>query len=131
MERIAFLLVFKHARVGCAELCLVKSLAEAFACLGHLFFYFFLIFGYLVFNENISAITFFGIAVVDQRIIEGINVSGSLPNGGMHKHCRINAHNIFVEQHHRLPPILLDVVFQFYAVLAVIVNGSQAVVNIT
>ena len=44
---------------------------------------------------------------------------------------KIAPNDVLVQEHHALPPILLDVVFQFNAVLAVVVNGTEAVVNIT
>ena len=45
-----------------------------------------------------------------------------LPDSGMHEDGRVNAYDIVVEQGHGVPPISLDVVFQLYTVLPVVVN---------
>ena len=47
----------------------------------------------------------------------------------MHEDGRVDAHDILVEKRHSFPPVAFDVVFQFYAVLVVIVDGSEAVVD--
>ena len=58
MERVALLLVFQHACVCGAELCLVERIAEAFACLCHFLLYLLVVFCYLVLDEHIGTIAF-------------------------------------------------------------------------
>jgi hypothetical protein len=58
-------------------------------------------------------------------------VSGGLPDGGVHEDGGVDAHDVLMEQHHALPPIFLDVVFQFHTILAVVIDSGQTVVNIT
>ena len=36
-----------------------------------------------------------------------------------------------MQQHHALPPILLDIVFQLNAVLTIVIDGCQAIINLT
>jgi len=49
----------------------------------------------------------------------------------VHEDGGVDAHDVLVEQHHALPPVLLDVVLQLYAVLAVVIDSTQAIVDIT
>ena len=49
----------------------------------------------------------------------------------MHEDGRVESYDVAVEQHHALPPILLDIVFQLYAVLSVIVDSGQAIIDFT
>ena len=44
---------------------------------------------------------------------------------------RVDAHDILVKQHHALPPILLDVVFQFHTILTVVIDCGETIVDIT
>ena len=129
VECIALLGEFAHAAVGGAEFGLIKGLFEALAPFGHFFLDLLVVFGDLVLDEHVGAVAFFRVLIVDERIVEGIDVSGSLPNGGMHKDGRIDAHDVFVEQRHSLPPILFDIVFQLNTELTIVVNGAETVVN--
>ena len=124
VQRVALLLVLNHAGVGLAEFLLVESLAEAFLGLVNLFLYLFLVFSNLVFNQHIGTIALFRVAVVNQRVVESVHVSAGLPYRRVHEDGRVDAHDVLVEQHHALPPILLDVVLQLHAVLTIVVNGS-------
>ncbi len=130
VQGVALLLVFQHAGVGGAELLFVEGLAEAFARLGYFLFDFLLILGNLVLDEHVGAVALFRVAVVDQRVVEGVDVSRRFPDGGVHEDGRVDAHDVLVEQHHRLPPVVLDVVLQFHAVLSVVVHGAESVVNV-
>lgn len=58
-------------------------------------------------------------------------MTAGFPHGGVHEDGGVDTHNVAVQQHHALPPILLDVIFQFHAVLAIVVDGGQAVVDVT
>ncbi|MPM82618.1 hypothetical protein SDC9_129680 [bioreactor metagenome] len=102
--------MLKHAAVGRAELLLVKRFAELLSSFGYLFVDFIIVFGKLVFNQYIGTITFLGVFVVNQRIVKCINVARSFPDSWVHKDSRINAHNVFMQQDHTVPPVLLDIV---------------------
>lgn len=49
----------------------------------------------------------------------------------MHEDCGVDADDVVVEHRHRLPPIALDIVFQLHAVLTVVVDGGETVVDFT
>ncbi len=131
MELVALALVFEHTRISLAEHCLVEALAEFPGGLGHLLVDFLVKLGDKVFNEHVGAVAFLGVAVVDQGVVEGVHVSGCLPDSGVHENRRVDAYDIVVEHRHRLPPVTLDVVLELYAVLAVVVDGGKAVVDLT
>ena len=127
MERIAFLLVLEHAWVGLTELGLVEAVAKTLGGLLHLFVDFLLILGNLVLDEHIGTIALLRVAVVDEGVVEGVDVSAGLPHHGVHEDGGVDADNVVVEQHHGVPPIFLDVVFQFYTVGSVVVHGCQSI----
>ena len=130
VQCVALGLVFQNARIGLAEHGLVEAVAELLGGLSHLFVYLFLVFGNLVFYQHVGTIAFFRVAVVDKWVVESVHVSACFPDGWVHKDGRVDAHDVLVQQHHAFPPILLNVVFQFNAVLSVVVNGSQPIVNV-
>ena len=131
VQLVPLALVLEHAGVGLAEHCLVKAVAKALACLSHLLVHLLLKFGELVLDEHVGTVTFLAVAVVDQGVVEGVDMSTGFPDGGVHKHRRVDAHDVVVKQRHRFPPVALDVVLQFHAVLAVVVDCAQAVINLT
>ncbi len=53
---------------------------------------------------------------------------GCFPDCGVHEDGGVDAYYVFVEERHGVPPVAFDVVFKFYAVLAVVVYGGKAVV---
>src|SRR5574344_1209217 len=97
MKGITLLEMFQHTRICFTELLFIESITETFSSLGHLFIYFFIVLGNLVFDKNICAVTFFRITVVDKGIIESIDMSGSFPYRRMHKDGRIKTHDILVQ----------------------------------
>ena len=109
---------------------LVERLAEALAGLFDLLFDLLVLFGDPLLDEYVGAVTFLRILVVDQRIVEGRNVSRSLPCAGVHEDRGVDTHDVFVELDHRIPPVALDVVLQLDAVLTVVVDGAQTVVDL-
>ena len=131
VEGIALLDEFAHTAVGGAEFGFVKRLFEALAAFGHFFLDLLVVLGHLVLDEDVGAVAFLGILVVDERIVEGIDVSGSLPDGGVHEDGGVDAHDVLVQQRHGLPPILFDIVFQLHTELTVVVNGAETVVDFT
>ena len=126
--RVAFVdlvplsLVFKHTSVRRTELSFVKSFAELLCSLGHFLIHLLLYLCQVIFDQNIGTISFLGIFVIDQGIIEGIDMAGCFPDSRMHKDSRVDTDYIFVQQRHTVPPVFLYVIFQFYAILSVIVH---------
>ncbi len=49
----------------------------------------------------------------------------------MHENGGVYAYYILVQAYHSLPPVVLDIVLQFYTELAVIVDGGESVVDFT
>ena len=56
-------------------------------------------------------------------------MSTGFPDGGVHEDGAVDAHDVVVKQHHALPPVLLDIILQFYAILSVIIYSTEAIVN--
>ena len=48
----------------------------------------------------------------------------------MHEDSTVDAHDVLVKQHHRLPPVLLYIVLQFHTILPIIIDCSQSIVYI-
>jgi len=48
----------------------------------------------------------------------------------VHEDGRIQPDDILIEQHHRVPPVLPDIVLQFNAILAIIINRGQSVIDL-
>ena len=48
----------------------------------------------------------------------------------MHEDSRIYAHDVLVKQYHALPPILLNIVFEFYTILSIVIHCSQSVIDL-
>ena len=129
VQSVALLLGLLYA-LACGQiLLLVKRVAEALASLSHFFLYLLVIFRYLVLDEHVSAIAFLRVAVVDKWVVKRIDMSACLPYSRMHKDGGVDTHDILVQQHHTLPPVLLDVVFQFHTILSVVMYGSQSVID--
>ena len=76
-----------------------------------------------------SAIALLRVLVVNQRVVERIYVTRCLPDSRVHEDSRVDADNIFVQEHHALPPVLLDVVFQFHTHLRIIIYCAEAIIN--
>ncbi len=131
MELLTLLDVLCHAGIGLAIECFVERFAESLGGFGHLFLDLVVDLGYLLFDEHVGAIALLGVAVVDQRIVECVDVAGSLPDGGVHEYGGVDSDDVLVEESHGVPPVAFDVVFEFDTVLAVVVDGSQAVVDFT
>ena len=130
MKSITFCLMFQHTSVGRAELSLIKAFSESFGSFRYFLIDFIVIFSQLIFNQYVGTIAFLGIFVVNQWVIECVNVSGSLPDSRMHKYGRVDPDNVFVQQHHAVPPVFLDIILQFNAHLTVVIHSAQSVVDI-
>jgi len=72
MQCIQLLLVGQNPRVGRTELLLVKRIPEALTGLLHFLIDFTLVLGHLIFEKHIRTVSFFGILVIHQGIVECI-----------------------------------------------------------
>ena len=113
-----------------AELGLVEGIAEALAALGDLLVDLLFDLAEEILDQDVGAIALLGVLVVDERVVEGAHVAGSLPDAGMHEDGGVDAHDVLVQAGHRFPPVILDVVLELDAHLAVIVHGGEAVINL-
>ena len=120
----------KDAGAGGSVLGFVEAVAEALASLGHFLIDFLVVLGNLVFDKHVGAVSLFRIAVVNEWIIEGVHVSAGFPYGRVHEDGAVDAHDIFVQQDHGFPPVLFDIIFEFHAVLAVVIDSAEAVVDV-
>ena len=125
-----FFAVLQHARIGALKLRCVKGIAKALGRLFNFFLGFLLYLGTIVFYQHICTEAFFRIFIVYQRVIEGIYVAGGFPDGRVHQDGGVYPYDILVELHHRLPPILFDVVLQLGAVLSIVIHGGKPVINL-
>ena len=122
-------LAVEDAAVGAAELRLVKSVSEPLGSLHNVLVDFRLDLGNVILDEDVGAVALLALLVVNERVVEGVYVTGGLPSGGVHEDAGVNAHDVFVHAHHGGPPVLLDVVLQFGTQLAVVVSRGQSVVD--
>ena len=127
---VPFGLFAKDVGVGCSELGLVKGIAETLAALGNFLLDFFLNLTQVILDEDIGTISFLGVFVVDEGVVEGANVARGLPNAGMHEYGGVDTHDILIQAGHRFPPIILDVVLELHAHLPVVINGCKTVINL-
>ena len=128
MHSFSFGSNFEHTTIGSSEHRFIE-IFETFFCFFYLFVNFFILFRQKLFNKYISAVTFFRIFIVNQRVAKCIHVTTCLPGSRVHQNSRIEAHNVFMHLHHGLPPVFLDIVFQQCAVWTVIVNSTQSIIN--
>ena len=131
VQSIALSSNFEHTTVGGAEFFFVEGFLETLATLSHFFLNLLVIFCELIFDKHVSAIAFLRILVVNQGIVKRIYVTRSLPNSGVHEDGRVDAHDVLVEQSHRLPPVLFDIIFEFNAELTVVIDCAQSVIDFT
>jgi len=121
VQLIPFLLVFQNPRVGGPELRLIEGIAKPFTGFVDLFRDFIFDFGQLLLNKHVGPVSFFGILVVDEGVVERVDMARGLPDSGVHEDGRIDPYHILVQKDHTVPPIFLDVVLQLDAVLSVVV----------
>ncbi len=130
MDLVYLLLVLQHAGVGGDKLLAVKALAKALAGFLHLFLYLVLYLGYVVLDEHVGAVALLAVAVVDERVVESVHVAAGLPDARVHEDGAVQPHNVLVHLHHGAPPVLLDIVLQLHAQLAVVVHRRQTVIDL-
>ena len=75
MQCIALFLGFLHSLTGFQVLGLVERVAKALACLLDLLLNLLVIFCNLILNQDVSAITFLRVAVVNQGVVESIDMT--------------------------------------------------------
>ena len=124
---VTLLLMLEDAGIGLAELLLVEGVTKLLGGFLHLLVDLLLVFGDLILDEHIGTIAFLRVAVVDERVVESVDVTAGLPYGRVHEDGGVNAHDIVVKKHHAVPPVLLDIVFQFYTIWSVIIDGCESV----
>ncbi len=110
MQPVPFLPVFEHPLIGLPELLLVERITKPFGRFFNLFTDLVLVFGQLIFDQHVGPVTFFGILVIDQRIVEGIHMAGGFPDRGMHENGRVDPHDILIQQYHAVPPVFFDII---------------------
>ena len=120
----------RHAGRGLAVLRLVERLAETLAGLLDLLLHLLVLFGDPLLDEHVGAVALLRIPVVDQRVVERRHVARSLPGFGMHENGGVDAHDVLMQLDHRIPPVALDIVLQLHAVLPVVIDGGQTVVDL-
>ena len=98
VQSIALLFVLNDTLTGGAEFLFVKRVSETFAGFSHFLGYFLVVFCYLVLNEHIGTVTFLGIAVVDERVIECVYMSGGFPHCGVHENSCVYANYVLVKR---------------------------------
>ena len=130
VQCITLCLMLKNTPIGAAELSFVESFTKSFGSFGHLFINLIIVLSQLIFNQHIGTVAFFRVFIINQRIVKCIHMSGSLPDGRVHKDCRVNTDNVFVQQHHAVPPVFFNIVFQFNTHLSVVIHRAQSVVDI-
>ena len=131
MQFVTPLLVVEHAGIGLAEHRLVELVTEALGSLLAFLVDLLLDLGDLVLDEHVGAVALLAVAVVNQGVVERVHMARSLPDGGVHEDGAVDAHDVLVQQGHCLPPVALDIVFQFHAVLSIIIDSTEAVIDFT
>ena len=130
MNSLVFGFFTKDIRVSLTEFSLIEVFSEFLTSFSYLFLDFLIDFAEIILYEVICTISFFGILVVDKRVVECVNVSRSLPCLRVHENARIDTDYILMKTSHRLPPISLDVILKFHTHLAVIINGCQSIIDL-
>ena len=130
MDGVDVALAAQDLRVRAAELGFVEVLAEALLRLGDVLVDFGLNLGDVLLDQDVGAVALLAVLVVNERVVEGVDVAGSLPRRGVHENRGVDAHDVLVHADHGCPPVLLDVVLQLAAELPVIVGGAQSIVNL-
>ena len=129
MYFFVFCLFAEVIRIRSLELLLVESIPEALAALLHLFVHLFLYLSEIVLDKVVCAVPFLGVLIVYQRVVERSHVPRRHPSLRMHEYAGVYSHYIFIQPGHGVPPILLDVILQFHAILAIVIDCCQTIIN--
>ena len=84
----------------------------------------------LLVGEMVGAEAQLAGAAVDQRVGEAADVPGRLPDPRVEDDRRVERDDVLPLAHHRLEPAGLDVLLQQHAVVAVVVGGAEAAVDL-
>ena len=129
VEVVALLLVVEDAGIGGTEFLLVEALAKSLGSLLYLLVNLLLILADLVLDEVVGTVALLRVAVVDQGVVECVDMAAGLPHRGVHEDGGVDTDDVGMEEHHGLPPVLLDIIFQLHAVLTVVVNGGETIID--
>jgi hypothetical protein len=124
-----FCLYSFYAGVGFKIQGFIEALTKSLPGFFHFLVDLILQFGHVIFHKHIGTVTLLGVFVIDQRVAESIDMTGSLPGRRVHEDGRIDSYNVFMVLYHRFPPVFPDIVLQFNTILTVIINSAQSVVN--
>src|ERR1700674_5402350 len=78
----------------------------------------------------VGAEALFAVPAVDERIDESAYVPARLPDSGMHEYRGVQTLDVVSRAHHRVPPPVLEILFQLYAERTVIPDGAGAAVDL-
>ena len=81
-------------------------------------------------GEVVGAEALLARAAVDERVAEAADVAGRLPDLGVEDDRGVERDDVVPLAHHRLEPARLDVVLEQDAVVAVVVGGAEAAVDL-
>jgi hypothetical protein len=81
-------------------------------------------------DELIGAPALVALLALRERIDEGRDVPGRLPDLRGEDDRGVQAHDVVATAHDGLPPLALDVLFEFYAERAVVPGGAGAAVDL-
>ncbi len=118
----------EHIGVRFPELLFVKAIPEAFTAFFNFLVNFIFQFCQIIFQQHVCPVSFFGIPVVYERIVKSRHVPAGFPYPRVHENGCIQANDVVMHPHHRIPPVFPYVVLEFHAVLTVVVHGTQSVV---
>ena len=130
MDLVPFSLVLENTRVCLTEFCLIESVAKLLGRFGYLLIDFLLDLSQVILDQHVGTVSFLRILVIDQRVVERVHMARSFPDRRMHEDRGVDTDNVLVQQRHAVPPIFLDVILQLNAILSVVVDGAQAIVNL-
>jgi predicted nucleotidyltransferase component of viral defense system len=78
----------------------------------------------LVYNETTNEQIFEWLMTIFDFIKEEANIPLEISNKNEHEDGGINTHNVLMHLHHGFPPVLPQIVFEFCAILSVIVYST-------
>ena len=83
------------------------------------------------FNELIFALTLVAVLALDERVGEGLDVSGCNPHLAGQDYRGVQPDDVCAAANHVVPPLAFDVLFEFHAQRAVVPGGASTAVNFT
>ena len=83
------------------------------------------------FNELIFALTLVAVLALDERVGEGLDVSGCNPHLAGQDYRGVQPDDVCAAANHVVPPLTFDVLFEFHAQRAVVPGGASTAINLT